>query len=93
MQLFLKKALGNRIAVFQILMDTKVLVEKMHLEVVYGDTDSIMINTHSDKLAEVMEIGTKVRSGFSYGLEAGMGFGVNRNCAGLPHAGPCFMGV
>ena len=31
----------------EILLQTKSLVEKMNLEVIYGDTDSIMINSNS----------------------------------------------
>jgi DNA polymerase elongation subunit (family B) len=31
----------------EILLQTKALVEKMNLEVIYGDTDSIMINSNS----------------------------------------------
>ena len=33
----------------------------MGLDVIYGDTDSIMINTNSNDLAEVRKIGNKVR--------------------------------
>jgi len=45
----------------QILSHTKDLVEKMNLEVIYGDTDSIMINTNSREFGDVMELGQKVR--------------------------------
>lgn len=38
----------------------------MHLDVIYGDTDSIMINTNSTDLAEVKKIGNKV--GFVYNI-------------------------
>lgn len=34
----------------EILMHTKEMVQKMNLEVIYGDTDSIMINTNSTNL-------------------------------------------
>lgn len=34
----------------------------MNLEVIYGDTDSIMINTNSRSLEEVFKLGNKVRS-------------------------------
>lgn len=34
----------------------------MNLEVIYGDTDSIMINTNSKSLEEVYKLGHKVRS-------------------------------
>lgn len=32
----------------------------MNLEVIYGDTDSIMINTNSKSLEEVYKLGNKV---------------------------------
>ncbi len=34
----------------------------MNLEVIYGDTDSIMINTNSRSLEEVFKLGHKVCS-------------------------------
>jgi len=43
------------------LMNTKSLVEKMGLDVVYGDTDSIMINTRSTSFDEVLKLGFKVK--------------------------------
>uniref|UniRef100_A0A8C2ZNP8 DNA polymerase n=1 Tax=Cyclopterus lumpus TaxID=8103 RepID=A0A8C2ZNP8_CYCLU len=46
----------------EILMHTKELVQKMNLEVIYGDTDSIMINTNSRSLEEVYKLGNKVKS-------------------------------
>ncbi|TSK98505.1 DNA polymerase alpha catalytic subunit [Bagarius yarrelli] len=46
----------------QILMHTKDLVQKMNLDVIYGDTDSIMINTNSSNLDEVFKLGNKVKS-------------------------------
>lgn len=45
-----------------ILMSTKTLVENMGIEVIYGDTDSIMINTNCAEYAEVMKLGHKVQS-------------------------------
>lgn len=45
----------------EILMHTKEMVQKMNLEVIYGDTDSIMINTNSTNLEEVFKLGNKVR--------------------------------
>jgi len=36
----------------------------MNLEVIYGDTDSIMINTNSTNLDEVFKLGNKVRNFF-----------------------------
>ncbi|XP_033988518.1 LOW QUALITY PROTEIN: DNA polymerase alpha catalytic subunit [Trematomus bernacchii] len=46
----------------EILMHTKDLVQKMNLEVIYGDTDSIMINTNSKSLEEVYKLGNKVKA-------------------------------
>ncbi|KAG5673797.1 hypothetical protein PVAND_003814 [Polypedilum vanderplanki] len=44
-----------------ILMATKTLVEKLNHNVIYGDTDSIMINTRSQNYAEVKSIGTNIK--------------------------------
>ncbi|XP_017309249.1 DNA polymerase alpha catalytic subunit isoform X2 [Ictalurus punctatus] len=46
----------------EILMHTKDMVQKMNLDVIYGDTDSIMINTNSSNLDEVFKLGNKVKS-------------------------------
>uniref|UniRef100_A0A673IAW4 DNA polymerase n=1 Tax=Sinocyclocheilus rhinocerous TaxID=307959 RepID=A0A673IAW4_9TELE len=46
----------------EILMHTKEMVQRMNLEVIYGDTDSIMINTNSTNLEEVFKLGNKVKS-------------------------------
>lgn len=46
----------------EILMHTKDMVQKMNLEVIYGDTDSIMINTNSRSLEEVFKLGNKVKA-------------------------------
>ncbi|XP_065671533.1 DNA polymerase alpha catalytic subunit isoform X2 [Hydra vulgaris] len=46
----------------EILMKTKDLAQALGLEVIYGDTDSIMINTNSNDLNEVRKIGSKVKS-------------------------------
>jgi len=43
-------------------MKTKDLASTLGLDVIYGDTDSIMINTNSDDLQEVRKIGAKVRN-------------------------------
>ncbi|TRY76652.1 hypothetical protein TCAL_04076 [Tigriopus californicus] len=45
----------------EILMQTKHLVERMNLEVIYGDTDSIMINTNSIDYDEVFKLGFKIK--------------------------------
>ncbi|XP_022101936.1 DNA polymerase alpha catalytic subunit-like [Acanthaster planci] len=46
----------------QILMNTKELVQKMNLDVIYGDTDSIMIHTNTNDLDQVMKVGNKVKT-------------------------------
>merc|ERR1719384_2541125 len=45
-----------------ILLQTKELVEKMNLEVIYGDTDSIMINSNSLDYADVFKLGAKIKA-------------------------------
>ncbi|VEN38662.1 unnamed protein product [Callosobruchus maculatus] len=45
----------------EILMHTKDLVEKMGYDVVYGDTDSIMINTNLLEYDQVMKIGVRIK--------------------------------
>lgn len=44
-----------------ILMNTKDIVTKMNYEVIYGDTDSIMINTHSVDFDEVYKVGSNIK--------------------------------
>lgn len=44
-----------------ILMSTKEIVTKLNYEVIYGDTDSIMINTHSVDYDEVFKIGHNIK--------------------------------
>ena len=52
----------------EILLQTKALVEKMNLEVIYGDTDSIMINSNSigmsmsNYLNLIVILNTKIQS-------------------------------
>ncbi|XP_064455746.1 DNA polymerase alpha catalytic subunit-like [Ornithodoros turicata] len=46
----------------EILMQTKDVVENMGLDVIYGDTDSIMINTNCRDLAQVTKLGNKVKA-------------------------------
>ena len=45
----------------EILLQTKNLVEKMNLEVIYGDTDSIMINSNSIDYDEVFKLGAQIK--------------------------------
>lgn len=44
-----------------ILMATKTLVERLNYNVIYGDTDSIMINTNSVNFEEVYKIGANIK--------------------------------
>ncbi|XP_039296074.1 DNA polymerase alpha catalytic subunit [Nilaparvata lugens] len=46
----------------EILMRTKELVENLGFEVVYGDTDSLMINTNTLDYANVKKIGLKIKA-------------------------------
>lgn len=45
----------------EILMDTKDLVQGTSLDVIYGDTDSIMINTNTTDYDQVMKVGQNVK--------------------------------
>ncbi|XP_055614438.1 DNA polymerase alpha catalytic subunit [Uranotaenia lowii] len=45
----------------EILMNTKGIVEKMNYQVIYGDTDSIMINTNSIDYEQVFKIGSNIK--------------------------------
>lgn len=45
-----------------ILLQTKELVERMNLEVIYGDTDSIMINSNSLDYNDVYKLGAKIKT-------------------------------
>ncbi|XP_065059619.1 DNA polymerase alpha catalytic subunit-like [Rhopilema esculentum] len=46
----------------EILMKTKDLVQALNFDVIYGDTDSIMINTNSIDFDEVYKIGNKIKN-------------------------------
>uniref|UniRef100_A0A9J8B998 DNA polymerase n=1 Tax=Cyprinus carpio carpio TaxID=630221 RepID=A0A9J8B998_CYPCA len=61
-KLLMKQADLNPDVYLQILMHTKEMVQRMNLEVIYGDTDSIMINSNSTNLEEVFKLGNKVKS-------------------------------
>lgn len=44
-----------------ILMNTKALVQKLNLEVIYGDTDSIMVNTNCKDYEQVFKVGHEIK--------------------------------
>uniref|UniRef100_A0A2S2QB52 DNA polymerase n=1 Tax=Sipha flava TaxID=143950 RepID=A0A2S2QB52_9HEMI len=46
----------------EILISTKALVEKLAFDVIYGDTDSLMINSNCVDYDQVMKIGYKIKS-------------------------------
>jgi len=46
----------------EILMSTKAMVEKLGYEVIYGDTDSLMINTKITDYDEVIQRGNSIKS-------------------------------
>lgn len=46
----------------EILINTRDLVQKLNYEVIYGDTDSIMINTNCLDYSEVFKIGNKIKA-------------------------------
>lgn len=45
----------------EILLQTRELVRKMNLDVIYGDTDSLMIDSNSVDYDQVMKIGLRVK--------------------------------
>ncbi|PVZ99583.1 hypothetical protein BB558_004382 [Smittium angustum] len=45
----------------QILLDTQSLAESKGFQVLYGDTDSIMVNTTTNKLSEAYDIGNQLK--------------------------------
>ena len=45
----------------EILLNTKDLIQKMNLDVIYGDTDSVMVNTNSNDYEEVFKLGREVK--------------------------------
>lgn len=44
----------------EILLHTRDLVRKLNFDVIYGDTDSIMINTNCTDYEQVLKLGHKV---------------------------------
>merc|ERR1719376_887643 len=45
----------------EILLQTRDLIQKMNLDVIYGDTDSVMVNTNSNNYDEVFKLGREVK--------------------------------
>ena len=45
----------------EILRSTKELVEGNQLQVIYGDTDSVMVNTNVDNIADALKVGQEVK--------------------------------
>jgi DNA polymerase alpha subunit A len=45
----------------EILTNTKEVVQRMNYEVIYGDTDSLMINTNITDFEQVFQIGSKIK--------------------------------
>eukprot|EP00090_Calanus_glacialis_P016583 TRINITY_DN25936_c0_g1_i4.p1 TRINITY_DN25936_c0_g1~~TRINITY_DN25936_c0_g1_i4.p1 ORF type:complete len:1464 (-),score=583.40 TRINITY_DN25936_c0_g1_i4:126-4448(-) len=45
----------------EILLQTRDLIQKMNLDVIYGDTDSVMVNTNSTDYDEVFKLGHEVK--------------------------------
>ena len=45
----------------EILRSTKELAESTSLRVIYGDTDSVMINTNADNIEEALKVGNKFK--------------------------------
>ena len=44
----------------EILLQTRELVRKLNLDVIYGDTDSLMIDSNSNDYDQVLKLGLKV---------------------------------
>lgn len=45
----------------EILRSTKELVESNQLQVIYGDTDSVMINSNADSIADALKVGNELK--------------------------------
>lgn len=54
----------------EILQSTKRLAEDSQLQVIYGDTDSVMINTNANNIAEALKVGNEFKKAVNsqYGL-------------------------
>jgi len=45
----------------EILLQTRDMIQKMNLDVIYGDTDSVMVNTNSTDYEEVFRLGKEIK--------------------------------
>merc|ERR1719273_1716079 len=45
----------------EILLQTRDFIQKMNLDVIYGDTDSVMVNTNSTDYDEVFRLGREIK--------------------------------
>jgi DNA polymerase alpha subunit A len=46
----------------EILLQTRDLIQKMNLDVIYGDTDSVMVNSNSTDYEEVHRLGREIKT-------------------------------
>ena len=46
----------------EILLQTRDLIQKMNLDVIYGDTDSVMVNSNSTDYEEVFRLGREIKT-------------------------------
>jgi len=46
----------------EILLQTRDLIQKMNLDVIYGDTDSVMVNSNSTDYEEVYRLGREIKT-------------------------------
>jgi len=56
----IKKYFNSKIIFLKLLLQTKTLVENENFSVIYGDTDSLMVNTNTTNFLEAKQIGQKV---------------------------------
>jgi len=55
-----KCKINSKIIFLKLLLQTKTLVENENFSVIYGDTDSLMVNTNTTNFLEAKQIGQKV---------------------------------
>merc|ERR1712013_270143 len=59
----------------EILLQTRDLIQKMNLDVIYGDTDSVMVNTNSNDYDEVFKLGREVKQAVKFSAAGDIGVG------------------